>query len=582
MIANANDATLFDLRSIAAPAEEVFKRAGIREGSDAARLVAKALDGQIPEASLTPPLRRATGELRQLYRRWADIFDVDPERRISQYYFRLFERQSADTVMPELLSLIRWRPGASKIPLPGFQKGRTGAEGFIEDAVTSTRAYLMAGIRHKNLAEPLKVMNSLLKDIPMKKNTAGYLRFWMSRIVGTPDAFEAATGSLMKSAAASSQAAFGILPRVGPVKSFLAAMDKAQKLDDFRLGRAALSGGRDLYYKGALGLAPGSAFQNLTQSLNTFAEVGPRFTAAGYRDLLRLGASRELREALRQSGILADANWRKVVGEIPSEIRNRLGDFTMFLFQGAEMKNRVVGFFAGRARALARGASPTRALQEGRDVSLRTQFRYDSASTPLFFQTAAGRVAFQLGQFGIRQAEFLRPITTTKKIAKGVRALTKGQAKEARDLLLDQDVKRMVRYIMGTEAVIQAGYAIDADLRPWLRPVYFDPSRPGILGTGLQAGTAIIPLGPTIQFGTSVAEAFRGAPGSTREVLRGAQLLVPGGRAAFQIAPRVKRARTRAERIREAFSLRRAPRRRGQIQRFPLAQEIRRRLQQRR
>jgi hypothetical protein len=330
-------------------------------------------------------------------------------------------------------------------------------------------------------------------------------------------------------------------------------------MTDDRVGRLALSEGRDLIYKGALGLAPGSAVQNLTQILNTYAEVGARWVATGYKDLGRLAVDPKLREILRRSNVLSEGHWKRVVGEIPNEARKRLSDFTMTLFQGAEAQNRIVSFFAGYRRALARGLSEPQALSVGRELAFRTQFRYDSASIPLLFQTSAGRTAFQLGQFGIRQAEFLRPFTTAGKIARGAAALSRGQLKQAREHLLDQDVKRMVRYLASTEAIIQSGYLADVDLRPWMRPVYIDWEASG--GAKVRPGTFIIPFGPILSFGTSVIKHLKGSPSEARDIQRQAALGLPAGRSLLLDVPQVLEERRTGGKIREALSLKPAPRR---------------------
>ena len=559
MMANAGDAITFDLRRLAKPVEDIFKRAGVRESTPAARDIAKVMNGEMDERVLIPKHREVVHKLRRIYEGLADEFDVPVERRIADYYYRLFEKMPPDKVMPELLAVFR---DPTKIPTPGFMKTRTGAEGFIEDIVTSTRAYMMAGIRHKHLAEPVNVMANLIKDVPMKNNTAEYLRFWMNRTIGTADGFDKAVGSLVQSAATKGKDIFRWLPQVGPIKAYNEKLARMAEMEVGRAGRDVMSGGRDLIYKGALGLAPGSALQNLSQSLNTFAEVG-RWIVPGYRDMARLATNPKIRQLLSRSGVVSEGHWKRVVGEVPAEARARLGDMTMMLFQGAEMKNRIVAFFAGYRRALARGAGENAAISAGRDLAFKTQFRYDSASIPLFFQTSAGRMAFQLGQFGIRQMEWLRPLTTAGKVGKGVSALSRAQLKEAKGYLLDQDVKRMVRYMVGTEAAIQAGFAVDVDLRPWMRPAYYDPHRPGGL-YGWRPGTFIVPFGPLLSFSAGVAGALRGKPGAAREVAKGASLFLPAGRAAFHILPRVAKA-SPEDFWRELASVRRAPERRETV-----------------
>ncbi len=545
LIANANDAIELDLARLLTPAEEAWAKFGIKRGSEEAKIVWRAADGRLLPESVPDALKPAVEFARKLYLGYANEFGLGPERRIAAYAPRLRERMPEDQVMPELFAIFK-KPPPARLNEPFFQKVR--AEGgdpdlFVEDIVEVTRAYVMAGVRHKNLAEPLKVMSQLVKDVPMPKTTADFIKFWMGRVVGHPDMFDKWVGEGVKAGAKGTLGFMNLFPqlsRFGPAAKVKNFMQEAITMDEARLGRSALAFQMDKVYKGALAFSPGTATQNLTQSLNTFAEE-PVWIATGYRDLARLTVNKDLQQILKSSRVISEDHWKRVAGLVPDQVRRRFGDRGMILFQAAEMKNRIVAFFTGYNKALSQGVGPLQAIQRGRDLSFKTQFRYDSAETPLLLQTSAGRVIGQLGQFGIRQIEFQRPFTTAGKVLRGE--------------LLDNDVKRMALYILSTEAVIQAGFVADIDLRPWMRPLVLDRDKPGIpLRFGSFSG---IPIGPTIQLVTSAQEEL--GFGQTGQFGRTAALQFPGGRVATGVLPRTLAERTPIGRARRAFSVQPAP-----------------------
>lgn len=171
----------------------------------------------------------------------------------------------------------------------------------------------------------------------------------------------------------------------------------------------------------ALGFNPRSALVNLTQRINTIAEVssmGKFYATRGYIHAL----SKEGRALFDSTGVAQEIPTVMVEGWGPArgfgpvkttkmgkvlDKTEKIRRVAGFLFNRMELGNRKHAFSAGYIRAKAKGMTEEAAKQAGIDLVHKTQFRYGKIGMPMAFTHPAGRLPLQFWSYPVKQAEFL-------------------------------------------------------------------------------------------------------------------------------------------------------------------------------
>ena len=516
----------------------ILKGANITEGSDMARSVAHYLEAKATDEDmkiLGDKGVAAAQEIRKVYGDLADQMfketgELGKERRLSDYMNHVIKNSNAKVVSPELYGAMKFT-GEVKDP---FLLAREGKAEYIDDVVVALDAYLNASLRHMYLDRPFREMAQVLQNLRLPSDThrlvKEYLETYMKRVLGAPEAVEGQWGNAVKNLMAGYVQMSKAVKRVnGKALPWTRKAERLLEMGDSAAYRRFSEGLRSNVYAGALGASAGSVLTNLTQSVNTFAEVGARWTAAGVMDrnavmtaaaLKKAGMkvpaeTQRLIDALEKSEVLAEQGTDLIHGSQPLELRGKVTEAVMIPFEFAERTNRQVAFFAGYRRALARGVGEEAAIKEGADLAAKTQFIYGSTDTPLAFQSPSGRIIGQLGSYGFRQMEYLSPIAAAKKISRGE--------------WKDQTVQRMVRYSLATAALYGTAGQMFSPVRDALMPVVPDPDAPfGFRASGfLKFG-----VGPFVGAANAALGILGGRRGAEKDLLRSAALLVPGGRVA--------------------------------------------------
>ena len=484
----------------------LYKSAGVRRGSDMSRAIFRHLDGRasaegskiMGEAGL-----KVANEMKVVLRDIADKIwkatgELPPEARISDYITHLLKNGREDIVNPEIFSA--FKPTIKGVD-DQFLKSRVGSgQEIIEDVVEAFDAYARVSMRHLHFDRPAKDMAMLLQSLKLNKETHGltvkYIESYFKKQVSAPEAFEELMGAGVKNLAASMSR---MASKVGG-KRFAESMKVLSEMPTVAAYRRGVEGVRQRLYLGALGGAFDSVLTNSTQVVNTFAELGGRWTSRGYRDWAAvLAGNKELAAKLAKSGTLSDHAWKLSVDSVAIEMRNAVGEAIMKPFGAVEGMNRSVAFFGGYRRALARGLSEDAAIKAGEEIAAKTQFRYITTDTPLALQTAPGKIIGQLGSYPLRQLEYVR----------GMHA------------------RELIRYVVGGLAVSGTLGAAFPSVRSSVLPLVWDDKN------GLRAGWAKVGVGPIVNTAIHVSEAMAGKRGAGMNLLRDASLLVPGGRALY-------------------------------------------------
>lgn len=426
---------------------------------------------------------------------------------------------------------------------------RLGANDYVESTLEAIGAYTRAGLRRKYLTAPLNVMRTVMKaGVP--QGTRKYVTEYGLRYMGAPRVFEEYTGSMVKGlmntvVLPTMKATFERVPG-GYADQAIKRVEEAILQPDFLVGRRASSHVREWAMVNLLGWAPDSAFQNLTQTVNTYAELGRKYTQEGMTMLWRSRTDPELKALLKASGVLDDASFRKILDdERMGGIYRTYADRSMGLFQYAEQINRGSAFFGGYAKAKAEGAGVQDAIKFGVDVSNRTQFSFLRSDTPLLFQTGVGRFAFQLGQYPLRQIQMFNPLATGGAMLKGAAGKTlslggalgggiagyqaagvpgaiagaaaggiaggrMGMAFNRANLnqIERQNIERMWRYTWATMLAYGASTATGWNFYRNLAPWYPDPNAP----LGFRGGFARLSFGPYVGLMNEILSMTGGKP----------------------------------------------------------------------
>lgn len=167
-----------------------------------------------------------------------------------------------------------------------------------------------------------------------------------------------------------------------------------------------------------MGLNPRSAIVNLTQRMNTVAEVGAKYSLRGEK----FAFTKEGKELFDKTGIAREIPNIIFEGPVPKELIQAKA-VVGYLFNKIELGNRRHAYLSATLKAREGKISIREALdykirdpknmsskqihRYATDVVHRTQFRYGKVGMPRVLQTSTGRVAGQFTSFTIKQLELI-------------------------------------------------------------------------------------------------------------------------------------------------------------------------------
>lgn len=183
--------------------------------------------------------------------------------------------------------------------------------------------------------------------------------------------------------------------------------------------RSVLGGQRMISAIATMGLNPGTAIRNMTQTVNTIAGIGPKYSTVGLvrgtRALMAGKDSPEFKE-MAEAGVFSGGvskNYNADLDEFSPKIAglkgraNGIANKMMIMVSSTDAFMRSQAYWGAKSRALAKGADEEAAKAYARGKVKDTQFVTSKVDMPTNLNGPGMRSLTQLATFSAKQAEFL-------------------------------------------------------------------------------------------------------------------------------------------------------------------------------
>lgn len=346
--------------------------AGRVPGAQSSQAIFKHLDGE--KVTLTPQEMQVANEIKQYLSGWADKLDLPQDKRVSNYITHIFEKDMIEKEFPEELAKII----ADKVPgsvYDPFTEQRLGKQGYIEDVWRALDAYVKRGTRKVHMDPVLETVSK--KANSLEESQLKYLKAYIDRVNMRPTELDNLLDNSIKQVVGYK---FGQRPTAS-------------------LSRT----GRRMIYRGTLGLNAGSALRNLSQAANTYSELGEKYTAIGYTNIIKNWNSDELKRV----GVLADDFIQDRVLTSTKQAAEKMDNVLFSMFNFAEKVNRGAAYYGAKAKFLKQGMTEGQAVEGALNLVRKTQFTFGAVDTPAVLQSDITKTLLQFSSYPIKQSEFL-------------------------------------------------------------------------------------------------------------------------------------------------------------------------------
>lgn len=354
---------------------------------EASKRIFQYLDGQKGAKLAGEELKVAT-EIKQYFSEFADRLNLPEDKRISNYITHIFDESLVMKEFdPDLEKLIADKvPGSVYDP---FTQQRLGAQGYKEDAFQALDAYTKRGVRKVHMDGALEKLSYAAQGLD--ESGWNYVKRYGDRINMRPMEIDKLMDNFIKNTG------------VG-----------------YKLGQRPVAkvsqGIRRATYRATLGLNIGSATRNLTQGVNTFTELGTKYTGIGYTKVFQAFANRS--DELNRVGVLDNSFIEDRALSAVKQNMQKLDKGLFKMFETAEQINRGAAYFGAKSKALKEGRSLQEAIEEGVRVARKTQFTFGAVDTPVWLQGDIPKLFTQLQSYNVKQAEFVTNMINDKEFIK--------------------------------------------------------------------------------------------------------------------------------------------------------------------
>lgn len=343
------------------------------------------LDGEAID--LNPVEKKVAMEIKDWLADWAKRLKLPTDNTITNYITHIFDKELLAKEFDEDLAKIIGEklPGSVYNP---FLLKRLGAKGYIQDTWQALDAYVKRGTRKFHIDPALNAIKekagSSLEMSNIEASQFKFLQRYINNVNMRPTDLDNLIDNTIKSA-------IGYKYGDRPVTYLTKLL-------------------RQMTFRGMLGLNPGSALRNLSQGVNTFSVLGPKYTTIGYAKLFNRGAVKELtEEGVLNSGFIQDralSSTKKLMENVDKGL--------FALFDTAEKINRGSAYFGAKSKAIARGMSEADAIKYAKEIVRKTQFSFGSVDTPVALQSDIVKTLTQFQTYTIKQIEFLTEMAKDK------------------------------------------------------------------------------------------------------------------------------------------------------------------------
>src|SRR3990167_7869251 len=408
--------------------EQIRMWAKANPGTKANVRIAKFLDGQTHIKSLKPHEQILVKEIRTILDNYARKLGLVPgSGYLNDYFPHIFDKKSMRAELPEdiALRIMQQEDPASSTYNPFLTK-RHGVEGYKLDTWSALDAFFRKAERSLNMDPILQKINAKTEQ-GMEATQYAYIKDFIDRVNFRPTRTDTETDNLIKQI-------FG--DTLGP---------RPTRLVTGKINRSAS--------RGAFWFNPKTAIRNITQGVNTYAELGERWTVQGYVTMAKKLATQDFaelhREGILESGIAEDHKVKPAF-ESGMEKADKAG-FSMMRF--TEFINRAPAYYGAKAKkiyelksqGIAGLEAERSAIEYAKDVVEDTQFRYDELGNPIGLSSDIAKTITKFQTYTIKQLEFLGRKLKTR------------------------DIKGLTRYAMGSMGVlVSVGSAIGLKLTDFL------------------------------------------------------------------------------------------------------------------
>jgi len=333
------------------------------------------LNGEGPK-DLTPAELKVADEVKTYLSKFADRLGLKPDERIGDYITHLFPPGKGGEINEDLAKVIQYQiPGSVYDP---FLLHRKGVEGYLRDPWKALDAYTKTAVRKINMDPALANLKSAASGLELSQQN--FVKRFADRVNMRPTELDTLIDNGIKSVV-------GYKLGVRPTKNITATA-------------------RKIVSRAKLGLSFVSAVKNLTQGINTFAELGTKYTLKGYMDLAANFAKNGAKELKDNSVLLEhfinDRNYNAI-----KSFWEKADKVTFWNFEATELINRGAAYYGAKAKALAEGATEAEAIQTGKDIAAKTQFQFGSIDTPVGMSSDIVKTLTQFQTYSTKQIEFL-------------------------------------------------------------------------------------------------------------------------------------------------------------------------------
>jgi hypothetical protein len=371
MLQKAHEKYTFDLKDELTTINDWRRQVPTPESS---RKIFNWLDGKKLEP-LNPTELKVATEIKSYLGEWADKLNLPKDKRVTEYVTHLFEKDLINKEFDPDLAKIIAEKTPSSVYDPFLQSRKIGIVGYKQDVWSALDAYVKRGTRKFNMDPALKKLSEAADLEPLDNQK--FIKAYADRINLRPTDIDNLIDNTIKQSPIGYR--FGQRPTT-----------------------ALTQGGRQMIYRATLGLNVNTALKNLSQGINTYSELGEKWTLKGYKDLIVKGT-----KELVDNGVLQDSFVEDKQLGVYKNLLQKIDDKLYYLFEGAEKINRGSTYFAAKAKALSEGKTESEAIEYAKQIVAKTQFKFSSIDTPLALSSDLAKTFLQFQSYGLKQLEFL-------------------------------------------------------------------------------------------------------------------------------------------------------------------------------